>query len=213
MWSNRTLNSQIDRKEHLGNPIPSHPTALQYAYVLCWLAKLSSDLDLVKVLLPAAVGKDEEVPDWIFQRSPAELKAGVQAAQRKRQQDEVSQALCFLSSSFIMSAAMLVKTSVVLSVCALWHALQLAISSGYYLILIVSIVASTTLYFVLSLSKAWDALISYISARLLSYRCSWPRPCEKGLAEEASPITHFRLYGSSCQKVYIFRGNLAPRRL
>lgn len=30
-----------------------------------------------------------EVPEWVFKRSPAELKAAMQAAQRRREQDEV----------------------------------------------------------------------------------------------------------------------------
>ena len=40
--------------------------------------------------MPAAAGRDEDLPEWVYRRSPAELKAAMHAAQRKRQQDEVS---------------------------------------------------------------------------------------------------------------------------
>lgn len=43
--------------------------------------------------MPGQTGAGGEVPDWVFKRTPAELKAAMQAAQRKRQQDEVSTAL------------------------------------------------------------------------------------------------------------------------
>ena len=39
--------------------------------------------------MPAASDAGGEVPDWVYKRSPVELKAAMQAAQRKRQQDEV----------------------------------------------------------------------------------------------------------------------------
>lgn len=41
-----------------------------------------------QVVMPAA-DAGGEVPDWVYKRSPVELKAAMQAAQRKRQQDEV----------------------------------------------------------------------------------------------------------------------------
>ena len=43
---------------------------------------------MVQVLIPTDV--DASVPDWVFERSPAELKAAVAAARRRREQGEVS---------------------------------------------------------------------------------------------------------------------------
>ena len=48
--------------------------------------------------MPAATESGGEVPDWVFKRSPVELKAAMQAAQRKRQQDEV----CSLNDSLLI---------------------------------------------------------------------------------------------------------------
>lgn len=44
----------------------------------------------MQVLLPSAPNGREEVADWVFKRTPAELKAAMLEARRKREQSEVS---------------------------------------------------------------------------------------------------------------------------
>lgn len=46
-------------------------------------------VSLMQVLIPVDSGA--EVAEWVFERSPAELKSAVMAARRKREQSEVSQ--------------------------------------------------------------------------------------------------------------------------
>lgn len=43
-----------------------------------------------QVVLPAGPEGTEQVQDWVFKRTPAELKAAMQEAKRKREQSEVS---------------------------------------------------------------------------------------------------------------------------
>ena len=44
---------------------------------------------LSQVLLPSGAGGNS-VPDWVYQRTPAELKEALLAARRKQEQSEVS---------------------------------------------------------------------------------------------------------------------------
>ena len=80
---------QMMSVNNLARPLPCFPHP---PFLFCRLPPRQIKLlisDGGQVVMPAATDAGGEVPDWAYKRSPVELKAAMQAAQRKRQQDEV----------------------------------------------------------------------------------------------------------------------------